>query len=57
MEITMATIKMLSAQPGERTDPTGKPVRNKPFLAVPDEEFHAIRPHLQFVNYLHHLSL
>jgi len=57
MEIVMATIKMPSARPGERTNPAGKPVRNKPLLAVPDGEFHAIRPHLQFVNFPHHLSL
>jgi CRP-like cAMP-binding protein len=49
--------KVQSANPGERTNPAGKPVRNKPLLAVPDEEFQAIRPHLQFVDFPHHLSL
>ncbi len=46
-----------SVHPGERTNPAGKAVHNKPLLAVPDEEFHAIRAHLQFVDFPHHLSL
>jgi CRP-like cAMP-binding protein len=49
--------KVPSTHPGERTNPAGKPVRNKPLLAVPDEEFRAIRPYLQFVDFPHHLSL
>ena len=49
--------KAQSAHPGERTNPRGRAVRNKPLLAVPDEEFHAIRPYLQFVDFPHHLSL
>jgi CRP-like cAMP-binding protein len=53
----MTVIKVQGAQPGERTNPAGKPIRNKPLLAVPDEEFHAIRPHLQFVDLPRHLSL
>src|SRR5271154_3572927 len=44
-------------QPGERTNPTGKPIRNGPLLAAPDIEFRLIRPHLQFVDFPHHLSL
>lgn len=55
--LTMALTKLQIAQPGERTNPAGKPVRNKLLLAVPDEEFRSIRPHLQFVNFPHHLSL
>jgi CRP-like cAMP-binding protein len=49
--------KVVIAQPGERTNSAGKPVRNKLLLAVPDEEFRAIRSHLQFVNLPHHFSL
>jgi CRP-like cAMP-binding protein len=49
--------KAQSAHPGERTNPAGKAVRSKPLLAVPDEEFHAIRPHLQFADFPHHLVL
>jgi len=53
----MALTKVVIAQPGERTNPDGKPVRNKLLLAVPDEEFRSIRSHLQFVDLPHHFSL
>jgi len=39
-----------TALPGERTNPAGKPVSNKLLLSVPDSEYHAIRPHLEFLN-------
>jgi CRP-like cAMP-binding protein len=42
---------------GERTSPAGKAVVNAILLALPDEEFHLIRPHLQFVTLPHHSSL
>ena len=35
--------------PGERTNPEGKAVANSLLLAIPNDEFHVIRPHLQFV--------
>ena len=38
-----------TVRPGERTNPEGKAVANQILLAIPDDEFHAIRPHLQFV--------
>ena len=53
----MALTKVVIAQPGERTNRDGKPVRNKLLLAVPDEEFRSIRSHLQFVDLPHHFSL
>ena len=53
----MALTKVVIAQPGERTNPAGKAVRNKLLLAVPDEEFRSIRSHLQFVNLPHHFTL
>jgi hypothetical protein len=53
----MALTKAVIAQPGERTNPVGKPVRNKLLLAVPEEEFRSIRSHLQFVDLTHHFSL
>jgi CRP-like cAMP-binding protein len=53
----MALTKAVIAQPGQRTNSAGKPVRNKLLLAVPDEEFRSIRSHLQFVNLPHHFSL
>jgi CRP-like cAMP-binding protein len=53
----MAIARLQSVRPGERTNPEGKPIRNKLLLAAPDEEFRSIRPHLQFVNLPHHLCL
>jgi CRP-like cAMP-binding protein len=45
------------AQPGERTNAAGKPVSNKILLSIPDQEYHAIRPDLEFLGMPHHLSL
>ena len=44
-------------QPGERTSPAGKPVRNKILLTIPDVEYGLLRPHLKFLDMPHHLSL
>lgn len=35
---------------GERTNPEGRPVANALLLSIPDAEFDAIRPHLEFVS-------
>jgi len=40
-----------------RTNSEGKPVGNKTLLALPDEEFRTIRPHLQFLDLARHLTL
>jgi hypothetical protein len=53
----MALTKLAIVQPGERTNPAGKPVRNKLLLAIPDEEFRKIRSRLQFIELPHHLIL
>ncbi len=53
----MALTKLAIVQPGERTSPAGKPVRNKLLLAIPDEEFRRIRSRLQFVDLPHHFIL
>ena len=53
----MALTKLAIVQPGERTNPAGKPVRNKLLLAIPDQEFRRIRPRLQFVDLPHHFIL
>jgi len=53
----MALTKHAIVQPGERTSPAGKPVRNKLLLAIPDEEFRKIRSRLQFVDLPHHFIL
>src|ERR1700733_7098188 len=44
-------------KPGERTNPDGKPVRNKILLSIPDVEYRLIRPHLEYLELPHHLSL
>ena len=44
-------------QAGERTNAAGKAVSNKVLLSIPDNEYHAIRPHLEFLDMPHHLSL
>lgn len=43
--------------PGERTNGQGKAVRNKILLGIPDNEYDLLRPHLQFLDMPHHLSL
>jgi CRP-like cAMP-binding protein len=53
----MALTKLAIVQPGERTNPAGKPVRNKLLLALPDQEFRKIRSRLQFIELPHHLTL
>jgi CRP-like cAMP-binding protein len=44
-------------QAGERTNRAGRPVSNAILLSIPEEEFEAIRPHLQFVALPQRLSL
>ena len=44
-------------QPGERTNPSGKPVVNAILRSLPDDEFETVRPHLQFVSLPHHRTL
>ena len=42
---------------GERTNPAGKPVSNRILLSIADAEYRRIRPHLEFVDLVNHLSL
>jgi CRP-like cAMP-binding protein len=42
---------------GERTNAAGKPVSNKLLLSIPESEYNAIRPHLEFLSLSHHRSL
>ena len=53
----MSPTKSQPLRPVERTNSEGKPVGNKTLLALPDEEFQVIRPHLQFVDLDRHLTL
>jgi CRP-like cAMP-binding protein len=43
--------------PGERTNSEGKAVGNRILLALPDDEYHAVRPFLGYVSFAHHASL
>ncbi|HET7893091.1 MAG TPA: Crp/Fnr family transcriptional regulator [Candidatus Sulfotelmatobacter sp.] len=42
---------------GERTNPAGKAISNAILLAIPEAEFDALRPHLEFVPLPQRLSL
>jgi CRP-like cAMP-binding protein len=44
-------------QSGERTNTNGKPVGNKILLALPENEYLSVRPHLEFVKLPHHRIL
>jgi CRP-like cAMP-binding protein len=46
-----------TAQAGERTNSTGKPVSNRILLSISDKEYRAIRPHLEFLGMPRQLSL
>jgi CRP-like cAMP-binding protein len=46
-----------AVQAGERTNPKGKPVKNRILLALPDSEFRSIRPALEFMDMPNHRSL
>src|SRR4249920_2514395 len=43
--------------PNQRTSTAGNRVGNKILLSIPDKEYALIRPHLEFINMPHHLSL
>lgn len=45
------------ALPGERTAPGGKAVLNRVLLKLPDNEFLVLRPHLEYIDMPHHMSL
>ncbi len=53
----MTKLALRTLQPGERTGPEGKPVRNKILLGIPDVEYGLLRPHLHFLDMPDHLSL
>jgi CRP-like cAMP-binding protein len=44
-------------QAGERTDPAGKAISNQILLAIPDQEFSLVRPHLEPMDLPQRLSL
>ena len=59
-ELSTMKERSTSAEPlraGERTNTEGKPVSNALLLALPDNEFAAIRPHLEWTDLPHHMHL
>jgi CRP-like cAMP-binding protein len=42
---------------GERTNTAGKPVSNKMLLSISDNDYNALRPHLEYVRLPNHLVL
>ena len=53
----MATKPVQVLRPGERTNAAGKPVLNQLLLSIPDAEYRAIRPHLEFLSLPQHRIL
>jgi CRP-like cAMP-binding protein len=53
----LSMLKKLQSQSRQRTNPRGKPVSNKILLAIPDEEFRRLRPHIEYVDLPHHRTL
>ena len=53
----MAKKDIQTAKAGERTNPSGKPVSNRVLLSIPDKEYRAIRPHLEYLSMPRQLSL
>jgi CRP-like cAMP-binding protein len=44
-------------QPGMRTDPSGKAIRNVLLLSISDSEYDLIRPHLELIDLPHHFVM
>ena len=53
----MSTKSTQAVRPGERTNPAGKAIGNKLLLAMNDNEFRLIRPHLELLDMPHHMIL
>lgn len=51
------TISTSTVRAGERTDPSGRPVRNVILLSIPDVEYNSLRPRLEFVELNRHENL
>jgi CRP-like cAMP-binding protein len=52
-----ATSVVTPLRAGERTDPSGRPIKNHILLTIPDDEYNLLRPHLEFVDLENHLVL
>ena len=53
----MESKNLLVVQPGERTNGAGTPVRNVILLAMSDDDYKLLRPHLEYVELPNHLVL
>jgi CRP-like cAMP-binding protein len=53
----MGTNALQLVQSGKRTNAEGHAVRNKLLLSIPRDEFHTLRPRLEFLDLPGHLSL
>src|SRR5712671_6371945 len=53
----MALKDLVLVQAGERTNTSGKAVANRILLTIPDDEYTAIRPHLEYLALARHDSL
>ena len=53
----MARKDLQIVQSGERTNAAGKPVSNLLLLSLSDDEYRALRPHLEYVSLPNHLIL
>src|SRR5258707_3979455 len=53
----MALKDLVLVQAGERTNTSGKAVTNRILLTVPDDEYNAIRPHLEYLALKRHNSV
>jgi CRP-like cAMP-binding protein len=55
--IAKQKIHLARLQPGERTDLSGKPIRNLILLSVPDDEFGTLRSQLEYIEAPYHRTL
>jgi CRP-like cAMP-binding protein len=53
----MSGKNLRAAQGNDRTNPDGKPVRNRVLLATVDDEYRLMRPDLAYIDLPHHLTL
>lgn len=57
MALALPSLRPENLKPGERTDPSGKAIRNIILLRIPDGEYAAIRPHLGLIRAPYHRVL
>jgi len=55
--ISAAAQTLPDVRPGERTGPAGQGITNRILRKLSDQEFQIIRPHLEYIDLPHHLTL